>query len=285
MTDINRGSANIILPEAVSNEILATAQELSVVQRAARQVPLAGSGVAVNVIAGDASPSWAGETSEVAVSNGAAKTLVLRPYKVSVIETFSNEFRRDLPALYNALAARLPGVLAKKFDTTVLGGEAAPGSDFDTLAAADAKAFTSYAELLAAFKAVTDNGGDVDGIVISPAGELDVLGLVDGNDRPLFIGNASTEGNIGSLLGRPVFKSKAAAIDANTIGVAGDWSKSIWGQVSNVEISISDQATLTAGDETINLWQKGMFAVKAEVEYAFRTADTADFVRLVKTVA
>jgi HK97 family phage major capsid protein len=284
MADINRTSGNIVLPAAVSNEILSSAQELSVIQRAARQITLPGSGVAVNVVTSDPTPAWVGETAAKPVSNGSAATKVLRPYKVAVIETFSNEFRRDLPALYEALASRLPGVLAAKFDSTVLNGTA-PGSDFDTLAAVTEAEVADYASLLAAFKEVTSNGGDVNGLIVSPEGEFDVLGITDGYGRPLFVSDLSANGTIGSVLGRPVFKSKAAS-NGDTIAVAGDWSKAVWGQVGEVSISISDQATLVVDENTtINLFQDNMFAVRVEAEYGFRVADTADFVRLVKPAA
>lgn len=284
MSDINRSSGSIVLPVAVSNEILTTAQELSVIQRAARRINLPGSGVAVNVVTSDPSPAWVGETAAKPVSNGSAGTRVLRPYKMAVIETFSNEFRRDLPALYAALAARLPGVLAAKFDQTVLNGTA-PGSDFDTLEGVTAVEVSDYASMLAAFKEVTDNGGDVNGLIVSPAGEFDILGLTDLSGRPLFVSDLSSEGTIGSVLGRPVFKSKAAT-NGSTIAVAGDWSKALWGQVGDVSVSISDQATLVVDENTtINLFQDNMFAVRVEAEYGFIVEDTDKFVRLVQPEA
>ena len=118
MADINRASGSISLPAEVSNEILGKVLETSVVQSAARRIDLPGRGTAVNVITGEPTAAWVGETDAKPVSNGEATTKILRPYKLAVIETFSNEFRRDLPALYNALASRLPNALAKKFDKT-----------------------------------------------------------------------------------------------------------------------------------------------------------------------
>lgn len=280
MADLNRASGSIELPAAVSDEILGKVLETSVVQRAARQVQLPGNGSAVNVITGEPSASWVGETALKPVSNGSAATKVLRPYKLAVIETFSNEFRRDLPALYSALASRLPAALAKKFDTTVFHGTA-PGSDFDTLASATAKVL-DYDGLVSSLSTIGAAGYDLNGFVISPQGEATLLGLKDLQDRPLFIGNLQGEGTIGSILGRPVYKSRAAYLDATTdvLGFSGDWSQAIWGQVAGVTIKISDQATLTVGEDTINLFQQNMFAVLAEIEIGFRVSDTAAFNRL-----
>lgn len=280
MADINRASGSIVLPAAVSDEILGKVLETSVVQRAARQVALPGNGAAVNVITGEPSAAWVGETEVKPVSNGSAATKVLRPYKLAVIETFSNEFRRDLPALYSALASRLPAALAKKFDSTVFHGTA-PGSDFDTLASAGAKVL-DYDGLVSSLSTIGAAGYDLNGFVISPQGEAALLGLKDLQDRPLFIGNLQMDGTIGSVLGRPVYKSRAAYLDTTTdvLGFSGDWSQAIWGQVSDVTIKISDQATLTVGEDTINLFQQNMFAVLAEIEIGFRVSDVAAFNKL-----
>ena len=280
MADIQRGSSGISLPAAVSNEILGKVLETSVVQRAARRIALPGNGSAVNIVTGEPTASWVGETEEKSVSNGTAQTKILRPYKLAVIETFSNEFRRDLPALYNALAQRLPNALAKKFDETVFHGTA-PGSDFDTLASVGSHALT-YDGLVAALSALGADGYDMNGIIVSPQGEAKLLGEKDDVLRPLFISNAQAEGGIGSVLGRPVFKSKAAYLDTTTdvLGFTGDWTQAIWGQVEDVVIKISDQATLVSGETTINLFQQNMFAVLAEIEVGFRISDADAFKKL-----
>ena len=281
MADLQRGSSGIILPAAVSNEILSKVQETSVIQRAARRITLPGNGTAVNIITGEPTASWVGETESKPVSNGTAATKILRPYKLAVIETFSNEFRRDLPALYSALADRLPAALAKKFDTTVFHGTN-PGSDFDNLSSASGHVL-DYDGMVAALSALGAAGYDMNGIIVAPQGEAKLLGEKDLQDRPLFISNLQNEGGIGSVLGRPVFKSKAAYLDATTdvLGFAGDWSQAVWGQVGDVTVKISDQATLDiGGGESINLFQQNMFAVLAEIEVGFRVGDLAAFKKL-----
>ena len=60
------------------------------------------------------------------------------------------------------------------------------------------------------------------------------------------------------------------------VGIAGDWSQAMYGTVNGVEVAVSDTATLTSGNTTINLWQQNMIAVRAEIEVGFR-ADTACF--------
>ena len=52
--------------------------------------------------------------------------------------------------------------------------------------------------------------------------------------------------------------------------------------VEGVQIAISDQATLTISDTPVNLWERNMFAVRAEIEVGF-VADTDAFNRIVRT--
>ena len=54
----------------------------------------------------------------------------------------------------------------------------------------------------------------------------------------------------------------------------------MYGVVEGVDISFSSDATLTLADNsTINLFQRNMFAVRAEIEIGFR-ADTSVFNKL-----
>jgi HK97 family phage major capsid protein len=137
MTDINRSTSGVLLPAAVSNEILSKVQEDSVLQRVSRRVSLPGSGVSFQQITGEPVAAWVGETAEKPVSNPTVTNKTMTPYKLAVIETFSNEFRRDKAALYEALVGRLPTSLAKKFDTTIMHGTA-PGTGFSVLSGSTA---------------------------------------------------------------------------------------------------------------------------------------------------
>lgn len=278
-TPTNRTS--IDLPVDVSNEILQKTQDASAVMALARQIALPGRGAAINVITSDPTASWVGETSAKPVSNPGLETKIMRAYKLAVIVPFSNEFRRDVAALYDALINRLPGALAAKFDATVFGNGSAPGSDFDTFASVTAQAIggtLTYGGLVAADGDIASHGGIMNGIVLAPQGKSVLLGAVDGDSRPLFINNVS-EGAVPVVLGARTVLSKGAYISGtpNKVGIAGDWTQAVYGTVEGVKIDYSSDATLDLGDDgTINLFQQNMFAVRAEIEVGFR-ADTSVF--------
>ena len=282
MSGVPTNRTNITLPTSVSSEILQKTQGASAIMRLARQIALPGNGLTIPVITSDPAAAWVDETDEKPVSNPGLSQKIMRGYKLAVIVPFSNQFRRDLPALYDQLVGRLPGVLAAKFDQTVFGGSA-PGSDFDTFASCTAQDIgtDAYAGLVAADTDVALHGGSVNGYAISPQMKSILLSALDKNDRPLFI-NSVAEGAIPQILGNPTYLTAGAFKTGSpfTVGIAGDWTKALYGIVEGVDISFSSDATLTLADSSvINLFQRNMFAVRAEIEIGFR-ADTDMFNKL-----
>lgn len=283
MTDISRDTTGVNLPESVSNEIWANAQEASAVMRLSRQIILPGGGVTVPMVTADAEAGWVNEGDEKPVDDATVANKSITPYKLAVIEVFSNEFKRDLGGLYAELARRLPNALAAKFDATVFHGTA-PGSNFDILSDAAAVAVGGtdvLADLLVVRGDIADANGVMNGIVLSPAGTNVLLGATDGFGRPLLVPDTSSAA-LGRVLGADVVESRAAGAAGTpaTYGFAGDWSAAVYGTVEGIQVSVSDQATVNKGGTQLNLWQRNMFALRAEVEIGFAVADKARFVRL-----
>lgn len=284
-TPTNR--TNIELPNEVAQDILQKTQEDSIVMQLARQIALPGRGLQIPVIAGDPEPAWVSETESKPVSNPSLSKKIMQGHKLAVIVPFSNEFRRDAASLYDALVARLPRVLAKKYDKTCFfGPDSGSLANFDNLSAVTAQSLdtenkTAYDGLVAADIDISEQGGTVNGYAFSPQGRGILLSAVDSTKRPLFINDAA-DGAIPRILGAPTYFSQAAykAGTAGTsgtpdiVGFAGDWSHAMYGVVEGVKIDYSSDATLTYTNEqsqtvTINLFQQNMFAVRAEIEVGF----------------
>lgn len=285
MAGISTNRSDITLPVAVSREIMQKARERSAVMSLARQIALPGNGAAINVITSDPEAAWVGETEKKPVSNPGLGTKIMRGYTLAVIMPFSNQFRRDVAALYDAIIDRLPSALGKKIDDTVFHG-AAPGSDFDTFASVTAQSLATdvYDGLVAADTDIATHGGILNGWVLSAQGRGILLGAKDGNDRPLFINNTA-EGAIPMILGARAEISKSAYKNGtpSIVGYAGDWTQAMYGIVEGIKIDYSSDATLDDGNGgTINLFQQNMFAVRAEIEFGFR-ADTSVFNALTAT--
>lgn len=289
--DENRGSNSISLPAELSQTVWAKAVEESAVMQLAERVNLPGRGVSVPVVTGDVSADWIAESTEKHVGEATYSLKTMTPYKLAVIEIFSDEFRRDLPALYAELVRRLPAAIARKFDYTVFQG-VAPGSGFDVLTSvtaididADAQG-NVYQKLVSVLASLGENGFDLTGIAASPQGQAKLLGAVDGQGRPLFLTDITAGSGVGRVLGAQVVNSKQAfkAGSPNVLAIAGDWTQARYGIVDGINIAISDQATINDGTNQINLWQRNCFAVRCEAELSFAYANANAFCRLTGTV-
>ena len=311
MVDISRATSNVpsLLPAEVSAEISAKMLDQSVVQQLARRVSVPGPGLTIPVISGEPTAAWTAETARKPISTHTLNKLTLTPKKLAVIEPFSDEFRRDLPGLYAELVRRLPLSLAKAFDASALYGDRSQiGSLYSATAAASANAdqqvldgTATYQDMLDAITKVATNGYEATGVAVSPAGEALLMGAATTAGSPLFLPSAISSTGIGSVFGRPVYRSRAvtpaATLDAdgsgagttkfNVLGITGDWAQAIWGTVQGVSISFSDQAVLyvDGGVNDIHLWQQNMFAVRAEIEIGFVVANPKAFVLLTTAAA
>lgn len=279
--DINRSA--LTLPPAVSGEILQKTQEQSAVMQLARAIDLPGQGLSIPIITGDPKAEWVAETDKKPVSNPTVSQKIMTPYKMAVIETFSMEFTRDFATLYDALVSRIPSAMAELFDSTVFGAATKPGENFDQLSGCTAQVIKTdtYKGLVAADSDIAEHYGITNGYVLSPQGRAVLLSAVDGQGRPLFISSVA-DSAIPQILGSPTYSSKGAYVAGtpNTLGFTGDWTQALYGIVDGLQISVSDQATVN----DINLWQRNMVAIRAEMEIGFR-ADTTVFNKLTDATA
>lgn len=285
--DINRGTTGLTLTPEQSREIIAAAVEESAIMRLAKRIELPGKGLSIPVVTGEPVADFVAETAEKPVSNATFSTKTMTPYKIAVIELFSNEFRRDYAGLYDELVRRLPYALGKKLDQTVFNGTA-PGTGFDVLTgAADADMETKpYEGLVEAYSIIAEGGYAPTAWALSPAAEVVLYGATGQDDRPLFLPSAA-DGSIGALLGAPVVRATNVydgTADPKVLGIVGDWNQARLGIVNDIELSISEEATVNTGSEQVNLWQRNMFAVRAEIEVGF-IAETDAFVKLVGAAA
>jgi HK97 family phage major capsid protein len=282
--DINRGTAGISLPTAVSNEIWANTLKESSVMQLAGKIALPGNGISVPVITGEPSAQFVQETDSKPTSTHTFQTKLISPYTIAVIEPFSNQFRRDDESLYEACVQRLPYALAKRFDEEVF-SETSTLTNFGTIGGASAIDITqeTYTSLVAADALVSETGSSVTGWALSPQARSVLLQARDSTGRPLFAPDTLTSGAVNQILGNPVIYSqnvyKPIVGGASTLGYAGDWSSAVYGTVEGIKIAVTDQATING----VELFSRNMFAVRAEIEVGFAIKDLSKFVRLTNT--
>ena len=272
-------TSSIALPARVSEKIIANALEESAVLRLVdNKIRIKHAGEAIPVIAGDPTAYVVGEGQVKTNSDSSLATVTMKPKTFAVIEAFSNQFRDDNEALYQELVARLPRVIAQKFDDEVFHGTTS--ANFHTLAGVSAVSLsasntTPWDQVVACRAAVEAANGELTAWAMANQGITALLGAVDGNSRPLFVQDTAI-GGIGAIAGSPVVKAKAAykagaSSNPDIIGYAGDWSNAVVGIARDVNIAISDEATLTVTGGTLNLFESNMFAVRCEFTLGFIT--------------
>ena len=290
--DISRQTSNVALPADVAQEIWGKAVEGSAFMQLARRINIPGTGTTVQTIAGEPTANWVAETNAKPVSSHTFGKHAITPYKLAVIEAFSSEFLRDKKGLYDECVRRLPAALGRKFDSTIM-GSTAPGTGFDVLGTGVSavsilagQSTTTYGQFVAVDGAISAADGIMNAIALAPQGKSIVLGATDTTGRPLFTAGVGSN-TVGAILGADVAISKgvyvagaAATSTPAVVGVAGDFSGVVWGSVEDVQMSVSDQATLTSGNTTINLWQDNMVAIRFEIEIAFGVMDKSQLVLL-----
>ena len=286
----NRTASGVVLPAEVSSQIWQDAQAASVVMQRASRIDLPGEGLTVPIITGDPTASWVGETDEIAVGDSTFGSKTIQGQKVGIIELFSNEFKRDLPGLYAALAERLPKTIAAAYDARVFHGTSLP-TGFDGLEGAQAlglAAATAYADAVDIDSAIYEANGVTDAWLLAPKARRELLNAVDADGRPLLLSNLVEGRNVPSILGadveyaKAVYKADAAGDDGEVLGFAGQWSgNAYWGAVQDISVSISTEATVTKGATQVNLFQRDMFAIKVTAHLGFAVRDLSKFVKIV----
>lgn len=289
------------VPAEIASEIWKKTLSNSLAMQLATRIELPADGKEFPIYTGDIEPDWVAEGEEKPVATASFSSKTLKPYKMAVIVPFSDEFRRDRNAFYNCVIEQIPLYLARKFDKAVFNHDATavPGEQFDNfaeIADIDLKAdkSTVYKQLVAADAAINTAGYIANGYAITPQMRGLLLAETDGIGRPLF-NPAVTADGYAQILGNPAIMSLSNGANKEnlyseytdddktikTLGIVGDWTQAVYGTVEGIKLDISDSATLNDGDNVINLWQRNMFAVRAEVEIGFGIKDEDAFKRLV----
>lgn len=289
---IDRETSNILLPAEISQEIWTKAVEESAFMRLAQRRNLPGQGEEFQIITKDPEPGWVGEAEPKPIGEVGLDKTSWKGYKLAVILTFSNEFRRDLPRLYSEIVDRVPAAFGKKIDATVFGDgkePKSPGELFDTMADVpeiDITEQSLWDALVAGDAAVSAADGIANGLAISPAFKSALLTECDANQRPLFVNDMTSTNNVPAVMGCPTYLSRgvhraATQEKGEQLGFLGDWTHAYFGVVEDISMKITDTATVNDGSEDIHLWQRNMFAVLFEMTVGSKLRDKKQFVKFV----
>ena len=138
-------------------------------------------------------------------------------------------------------------------------------------------------------QAVATGGGMLNGWAVAPQGRGLLLGSVDNQGRPLFINSIQNDGSVPNLLGRRCTCRRRFTV--RTLMAPARAPTRSTGSLATGRLRctapsrVSRSASATRPPSTtvrtqLNLWQRNMFAVRAEIEVGFIVRDGAHFVKL-----
>lgn len=299
------GDFSAFLTKEQAQDYFAEVEKTSIVQKLARKIPMGPTGITVPYWDGAVQANWVGETEQKPLTKGKFNKWELEPTKIAVIFAESAEVVRLNPLNYTqVMKTKIAEAIAMAFDNATLHGVDKPGkfagyltetaqevSIADVAPGTDTEVNAYQSLGVTGLKILTDQGHKWTGTLLDNAVEPYLNGSVDKAGRPLFV--ESTYSSLtnpmreGSILGRPTVLSDHAArgaVGSRVVGLMGDFTQVIWGQVGGLSFDVTDQATLdfgTPGDPNlISLWQHNMVAVRCEAEFAFKVNKKDAFVKI-----
>lgn len=213
--------------------------------------------------------SWVGEGAKKTLTNPTFDSIEIKEHKLAAITVYTQELlRRSDPAVDQLVLNDLIAASKELIDTTFLGTQpqtdVTPAGILNGVVAVPSSGVTAEAyeaDLMALITKFVEANLSTDNAywLMSETRAMRLALLRDALGSTYFAG-MSFAGAARSLLGIPVITSQAVGdrielVKMNEILVAQD---------GGVEVAYSDQATLTDGATTHNLWQENKFAIRVE---------------------
>jgi HK97 family phage major capsid protein len=303
-------------PKAVVGEIFAKATEQALLPRlGAEQIEVTYGQTVIPVTVTEPQAGQVGVGTSNEQREGGVKPLSgvgwgsrsFSPVKFAVIVTASDEFVRQNPQnRFNSIRGKLSAAIARQMDLAVfhgrdaLLGTALQGIDVNNVLVnttnvvahdpAGANAGNLINDLLALYDLIGEDY-DPERWVFDPRYRTKLAAAmrgVDANGNVLSPGDVNLAAQESSVLGLPANFHKAApgrigAYAGPTPPVRaflGDFSQLKWGFADEIRFKVSDQATLSDGTNTVNLWQTNQVAVMCEVTFGWVVGDLEAFAKL-----
>lgn len=276
---INRTGANALIPEPVSREIIQGAVEQSAVLKMGRRLPnMTSKTQTMNVLDMLPMAYWVDgddgfkQTTKMAWDKKkivAEELAVIVPIPEAVLDDADYD-------IWSEVKPRLVEAMGKKIDDAILFGVNKPASwraDLLTTATNAGNVVNASSDLYqdifgvgGAIAKVEENGFDVNGIMAAIAMRAKLRGLVDGNQRPLFVADMHSA-NSYALDGVAMEFPKNGAFDASkALAFFGDFSQLTYAFRQDVTYKILDQATIidpSTKEVVYSLAQQDMVALRA----------------------
>lgn len=247
--------------------------------------------VKINGQATGGSASWVGEGQKKPLTNPTFNDIKIGEHKLAAITVYTQELlRRADPAIDQLVLNDLLAASKELIDKTFLGDQAqtdvTPAGVLNGVTAVASTGTTGEAyqtDLLALITKFVEANLSTDNtyFLMSETRAMQLALTRDAIGRPFFDG-MSFAGAARSLLGIPVVTSQSIGDKIIMVKM----SEILVAQDGGVDVAYSDQATLTDGSTTHNLWQENKFAIRVEkfITWAKRRAIASAFIDYTPTL-
>lgn len=296
------------VPKAITGEIFAKAQENSLALRVAESIEVTYGETVIPVTTTEPEAGQVGVGTANSQREGYRKPLSgvawasksFSPIKIATIVTASDEFARVNPQnRFNSLRDKMSRAIGRAIDLAVfhgiqpIDGNPYQGIDADNVLVNTTNSVTIaptddvVTKLLEGYDMVSTDF-EFNGWATDPRYRSRLAAAMRSTDDD---GNVLNPGqiNLGArsseLLGlrneygRAVGGDLGAADDSGVRVFGGDWSQLKLGYAEQIRFKVSDQATLTDGTNTVNLWQTNQIAILCEVTFGWIVGDLEAFVK------
>lgn len=300
-----------LLPKTITGPIFEKAQETSLALRLGERVPVSYGETVIPVNTKRPEVGQVGTGTANSQREGGTKPLTgvawgtksFSPIKLAAIVTMSEEFARTNPQGFaTQIRNDLAFAIGRGIDLAVfhgkqpLTGGALLGIDTNNVLNNTANVVNLdatpgsgnlYDDLITGYEMVAaDHDFDAWAVDTRFRARLIREGAErDANGNLVNPAGINFNSNVGNILGFPSLYGKAvkgdlgAASATTTQLIGGDFSQLRWGFADEIRYKVSDQATLTDGTNTVNLWQTNQVALLVEVTFGWVVGDLDAFVK------
>lgn len=279
----NRGGA--LLPDQVSNEIIKTLPQQSVLLTRARRVRMSRKNMKQPVLASLPDAYWVDEGGLKSTSKASWEGVTMTAEELAVIVPIPDSLVDDanIP-LWSEIRPLVSEAFGKKIDGAGIFGVDKPtswGQDIfaGATAAENIVQRTANSDLAADVaklgEKISKQGFAVNGFASQPGLNWQLVGLRDSTGRPVYVPSLA-QGTPSTLYGYPLNEVMNGAWDAEkAVMLAADWSKFIVGIRQDMTYQIFDQGVISDsnGKVIVNLMQQDMKALRVVMRVGFAVAN------------
>ncbi|MBT1171279.1 phage major capsid protein [Bifidobacterium sp. SO4] len=274
-----------LIPDEVSQEIIQTLPESSVLLTRARRVPMSSRKKTQPVLATLPEAYWVQEGALKQTTKTGWEDVSITAEELAVIVPIPDSVVDDAKInLWDAVRPLIAEAFGKKIDGAGIFGIDKPASWDDDILAGATAAGNIVAQGTGADLAqdvaklaqkVSEKGFAVNGFASQPGLNWQLVGLRDANGQPIYTPSL-TQGTPASLYGYPLNEVKNGAWDM-TKGVllAADWTKFVVGVRQDMTYQLFDQGVISDADGKVlyNLMQQDAKALRVVMRVGFAVAN------------